>query len=339
MIYSKLSNANQDQSPSDVYMNLENIVNHNDKVYHPGLNRFMMDNSPSVYSAYEDLPRFYQDTTNFTELFRSLQQQAQEDLDWKLQFDVVENLRILNKFYAKELGDNINQFGLFIFKAIDSLRSNLSKNALLLVKEAYENFRHVAPNDDFVEVTLPKILEKGISDKSFIKLEARNALKALENGGCYNSVIRVLCEKSFDKNVIVSELSFQTLVGSIKEAKENLGSRLSQNTVELLFETLVGAINGKRAANRRLAEDLCQQLRKDFPVNEDELESYLKLQLNLKEQGAKVIARAMQMKKEKMSKGDFSTFLREQKMKKEFLEEKDKTPKEANSDINQIDEI
>jgi hypothetical protein len=339
MIYSKLSNANQDQTPSGVYMNLENIVNHNDKVYHPGLDRFMMDNSPSVYSAYEDLPRFYQDTTNFTELFRSLQQQAQEDLDWKLQFDAVENLRILNKFYAKELGDNINQFSLFIFKAIDNLRSNLSKNALLLVKEVYENFRHVAPNDDFVELTLPKILEKGISDKSFIKLEARNALKALENGGCYNSVIRVLCEKSFDKNVIVSELSFQTLVGSIKEAKENLGSRLNHNIIELLFQTLVGAINGKRAANRRLAEDLCQQLRKDFPVNEDELESYLKQQLNLKE-GAKVIARAMQTKKEKASKvSDFSAFVREQKMKKEFLEEKDKTPKEANNDINRIDEI
>lgn len=339
MIYSKLSNINQDQSPSGVYVNLQNVVNHDDKIYHPGV-KFTMDNSPSVYSAYEDLPDFYKNSTNFADLFRSLHLQAQEDLDWKLQFDVVENLRILNKFYPKELGDNIHHFSLFILKSIDSLRSNLSKNALLLVKETFENFKHVAPNVDFVELVLPKILEKGISDKSFIKLEARNALKVLENGGCYNPIIRVLCEKSFDKNVYISELSFQVLVGTIREAKENLGTRLSQPIVELLFQTLIGAINGKRAANRRLAEDLCQQLRKDFPVNEEELENYLKQNLNLKEQGAKVIFRAMQTKKEKPTKGDFSAFIREKKREKEFLEEKDKMSEQMNNNSNnEADEI
>lgn len=57
------------------------------------------------------------------------------DADWKAQYEAVNIMRALNKFNRQLLLANIDNLGKFVRQQIDNLRSNLSKNSLLFLKE------------------------------------------------------------------------------------------------------------------------------------------------------------------------------------------------------------
>jgi len=294
-----------------------------------------------VYTTYEDLPNFYNQTQEtYANIFEILYTLVKDDPDWRVQFDVIENLRIINKYSPKELKPYLEQFSFFLQRCIDNLRTNLSKNTLLFMKELFLHFKDIDPSEEFLSTNLSKVIEKAISDKAFIKNEARSALKTLEKTGCSNPVIKVLCDKTFDKNVFISEISFQTLAETIKEAKENLSGSLTQDYIELMFFTVAKTIDGKRAASKRIAEELCQQLKGGLPGTEAELEGYLKGNMKLKDYDAMLIVKAMQTKNVKAApKADFSSFLKERRMKKELdvKEEENKMPEK--SPMNTEDEL
>lgn len=294
-----------------------------------------------VYATYEDLPNYYDEsTTDFNNVFEILHCLVKEDVDWRVQFDVVENLRIINKYSPKLFQTYLTQFSVFLQRCIDNLRTNLSKNTLLFMKELFLHFREINPSEEFLSVNLSKVIEKANSEKAFIKTEARSALKVLEKTGCSNSVVKVLCERTFDKNPQISELSFQTLAETIKEAKENLTGFLNQDYIELLFITIAKTIDGKRAASKRVAEELCQQLKGGLPGTEAELEGYLKGDMKLKDHDARLIVRAMQTKTVKTTnKADFSSFLKERKMKKELGNKEEENKMADVSPMNQDDEL
>lgn len=300
------------------------------------------DSALIVYTTYEDLPNFFNNitTVDFPNIFEILYTLVKDDPDWRVQFDVIENLRIINKYSPKELKPYLGQFSIFLQRCIDNLRTNLSKNTLLLMKELFLHFKDIDLSEEFLNANLSKVLEKAISDKGFIKTEARSALKTLEKTGCSNAVIKVLCDKTFDKNVNISEISFQTLADTIKEAKENLGGSLNQDYIELLFFTIAKTIDGKRAASKRIAEELCQQLKGGLPGTEAELEGYLKGNMKLKEYDARLILKAMQTKNTKAApKGDFSSFLKERRMKKELNVKEEENKMADISPMNAEDEL
>ncbi len=62
------------------------------------------DSSPStnVYSSYEELPDLFKESTNFESLFTEIYNQTSEDSNWRVQFDILENLRILNKYHPQK---------------------------------------------------------------------------------------------------------------------------------------------------------------------------------------------------------------------------------------------
>jgi len=339
MIYSKLSIPFQDKVNQPSCPNQENTqnkdkissYNHNEKVV--GSNSM----ASNVYSAYEDLPDFFKDSTDFQNLFNDLQSQIKEDADWKIQFDVIENLRILNKFHPKEVGKYLHQFPAFLQRCIDNLRTNLSKNTLLLIKEVFMNFREVRPSEELLYFILPKVIEKGTSEKNFLKNEAKGALCALSKSGCCDPVVKILCERTFDKNPNISELAFQTLSETVKEAKENLMGSISSGPLELLFSTIAKTINGKRAVSKRTAEELCIELRGTLPTIESDLEDYLKSELKMVDSEAKVIVKAMENKKKMVVKNNFSSFLKEKRLQK-GMSSKEENIIEENNQMNE-DEI
>ena len=59
------------------------------------------------------------------------------DEQWRMQWDAVQNLRILNKFYFTALESIIDQFAVFLKGQVENLRSNNSRNALCLFLEIF----------------------------------------------------------------------------------------------------------------------------------------------------------------------------------------------------------
>ena len=56
---------------------------------------------------------------------------------WRMQWDAVLNLRILNKYYFEAMREKLLLFTDFIKGQIENLRSNNSRNSLQLFKELY----------------------------------------------------------------------------------------------------------------------------------------------------------------------------------------------------------
>lgn len=270
----------------------------------------------NIYKSYEDLANCYKNATDLAGIMKELKEQTNPDANWKEHFDVIENLRVLNKFYANEFRTHLSEFNDFLQKSVESLRSNLSKNALMLIKEVFHSYRNSDSSESFLNSIVPIILEKSVSEKGFLKNEARAALKALEKTGCNNHVIKVLCDRSFDKNGVISELSFQSLAEIVHEAKENLSEKINQEHLEILLETIAHSIDGKRAVNKRVAKGLCVQLKGIYSSQEMDFEKFMKEKTKLKEKEVKLIMESFK-KNINNTRPDLSGFIKTKKMKQD----------------------
>jgi len=268
----------------------------------------------NIYTSFDDLVNCYHDSLKIDTIIDELKTQVNNEDNWRIHFDAIESLRILNKYYSNETRAHLNKLIPFLQKSLESLRSNLSKNTLMFIKEVFLYYKETQAPDNFLDEILPIILEKSVSEKGFLKIEARAALKALEKTGCNNNVIQVLCDKSFDKNGILSEVSFQSLTEIIQEAKENLIDKISQEYIGVLFSTIAKSIDGKRAVNKRIAKSLCEQLKDMFSVNGTDFGTFLKEKLKIKENEIKIIIESLK-KDTKCTKQDFSCFIKTKKMK------------------------
>ena len=283
-----------------------------------------------TYTTYEDLLNCFTHQPDITTTVHDLVQRVQEDVDWTVQFDTIEGLRVLNKYYTSELRKKLSEFTPFLHKSVESLRSNVSKNTLMLIKEVFTVYRDTKEKDSdtFLNGILPVILEKSVSEKGFLKKEARDALKALEKTGCNNSVVRVLCDKSFDKNGTISELSFKSLAEIVQESKENLTEKISEEHMQTLFKTVAQLLDGKRAVNQRVAKGLCEQLKEAFSEKENDFQRLMTDKMKLKDNEAKMIMESLALPKKNTSgmRADFSGFIKTKKFKQvEEVEKIEKT--------------
>lgn len=270
----------------------------------------------TIYTSYEDLTNCYMHDADLSSVIQKLKQQTNPDANWKEHFDVIEGLRVLNKFHANEFRNHLSEFNDFLGKSVDNLRSNISKNALMLIKEVFHSFRNSESSESFLNSIVPIILEKSVSEKGFLKNEARAALKALEKTGCNNNVIKVLCNRSFDKNGVISELSFQSLAEIVGEAKENLSEKINQEHLEILLETIAHSIDGKRAVNKRVAKGLCVQLKGIYSSQDMDFEKFMKEKTKLKEKEVKLIMESFK-KNINNTRSDLSGFIKTKKFKQE----------------------
>jgi len=100
-----------------------------------------------------------------------------EGEDWKQQYESLNVLRALNKYHREVLldgGDSEESLmakviAPFIASQVDNLRSNISKCALMLVKEIYLRGTEIAEPDNrmshFSRIVLPVTLIKTVYEK------------------------------------------------------------------------------------------------------------------------------------------------------------------------------
>lgn len=104
---------------------------------------------------------------------------------WFLQFEALDDMRRVNKYYPEFIFKFLGQYEAFIKESVDNLRSGISKNSLMFVNELLQNKNHASYQEislGFIKSTLPNILHKSVYEKVFISNEANHAvLHSLQN--------------------------------------------------------------------------------------------------------------------------------------------------------------
>lgn len=102
--------------------------------------------------------------------------------DWLAMFNAINYLRIINKFHVAVLMENLEFFAPFVKASVENLRSNISKNSLMLCTEFFNNTVPLQTEKyqpgliNFMNVVLPAIFLRTVYDKVFIAKEAKNAV-------------------------------------------------------------------------------------------------------------------------------------------------------------------
>lgn len=219
------------------------------------------DNNP-VYKAFEELENDL--PFDFEQILFS------ESLDWKQDFENLDILRKLNKFQEKEFPHFFLKTFPFVISCLNNLRSNLTKNGLILIKEVFSKHDFIFLNEELTNVLTPILFEKVCCEKNFIRLEAKNALQELEkNCGVQRVIFEILNKILNDKNQNICEKASDSVYKIVNEYKMELDE---EQTIALLKTCVIMLING-RAILKKNAEKILDMVGKK--ISEELLETYL----------------------------------------------------------------
>ena len=187
--------------------------------------------SPNILK--ENLPPFEEDT-DFIILMQNLKQLInKKEIDWTFHLAVVNYLRRLFK-YEKNIFNQV-LFGLKIYpKIIDlinSIRSVLAKNTLILINEIFSEYvpelddkKNKTPIINFIRSIVPTLILKANCNQSFIKVEANLCLESLITNMKYGDTLISLIQAMSSKKNQDIELSFNLSVKLCENlSKEYLG--------------------------------------------------------------------------------------------------------------------
>jgi hypothetical protein len=177
----------------------------------------------------------FEDNTDFIVLMQSLKKIIlNKDIDWTYHLGVINYLRRLLKFEISIF--NQIMYGLKIYPKlvdlINSIRSVLAKNTLMLVNEMFSEY--IPEYDDkknktsiiiFIKAILPTLIMKANCNQSFIKAEANLCLESLIKNMRYGDTLVALIQAMSNKKNQNIELAY------------NLANKLCDNlTKEYLGE-------------------------------------------------------------------------------------------------------
>ena len=172
--------------------------------------------SPNILK--ENLPPF-EDDTDYIILMQKLKQIINnKDIDWTFQLAAINYFRRLLK-YEKDIFNQLF-FGLKIYpkiiELINSIRSILAKNTLVLVNEIfsesipeYDDKKNKTPVIDFIKAIVPTLIMKANCNQSFIKVEANLCLESLIDNMKYGDTLISLIQAMSMKKIQDIELAFK----------------------------------------------------------------------------------------------------------------------------------
>jgi len=176
----------------------------------------------------------FEEGTDFVVLMQKMKQILQnKDTDWTFHLAVINYLRRLLKFEI----DIFNQFlyGLKLYPKliglINSIRSTLAKNALILVNEIFEEYvpeydekKNKAPVINFIKAIIPMLIMKANCNQSFIRTEANSCLDNLIKNMKYGDTLVFLIQAMNVKKNQDIELAYNLAVKLCNNlTKEYLG--------------------------------------------------------------------------------------------------------------------
>ena len=189
--------------------------------------------------------------------------------DWTLQISVINYFRRILKFEKKIFIQFFYgaKFYEKIIELINSVRSSLSKNVLVLLNEIFSNPISEQDKNDtsiiqVIKVTIPHLISKINSNQSFIKADSKICLESIITNMKYFDVLLAfiqimntkkakdaeLCAefaikmiKNFDKEFFVQNPRFNELIKCITtfyEAQKNINVKICKNILNCFVEIM-----------------------------------------------------------------------------------------------------
>ncbi|KRX07202.1 Armadillo-type fold [Pseudocohnilembus persalinus] len=202
------------------------------------------------FTAFENLPNYPPETDMNAVAGRVLE--CFKSNSWKEQFDALDNLRVFNKYYYSSINEIFGQFGGFIKETVESEKTQLVKNCLLLIKEIYimqQQMPNIVLHNQFTETFVPILLNKSNHTNSDIKNIAQSALQDFIAFyyGKEESVLAA-CQGCFN-NIPQIKVYALKLLNQILKMQEQAITKLSEDTLQKLMKTLAEMLNGKQKQN------------------------------------------------------------------------------------------
>lgn len=165
---------------------------------------------------------------------------------WMNQIDAINKLRSLNKYNNSLLLDSLHYIIPHFHHLTTNLKSNISKNSLILLKEITNN-KDLICNSNFKDEWFNEIINISLIQstyiKSFISIEAQEALKNISKHMHNNESFIVLLNGIKNTNHKISENAYNTLIKLISNISiEFLVLKLNW---KLIFSLLVEIHNMK----------------------------------------------------------------------------------------------
>ena len=185
-----------------------------------------------------------------------------KDTDWTFQISVINYLRRIFKFDKQVFNQFFYgaKFYQKIIEFIDSVRSSLAKNALVLLNEIFSE--QIAQEEKsnsnslitLIKATIPHLVTKINSNKSFIKTESNMCLESLVKNMKFFDVLLTFFQLMNTKKAKDSEL----LVDLSKKMIKNLGKEffVQNSQFNELIKHLVSFYEIKKDSNVKQAKDI-----------------------------------------------------------------------------------
>ena len=182
-------------------------------------NKFIIPDSMKSPNILKENLSPFEEGTDFIILIQKLKQIINnKDIDWTFHLAVINYLRRLLK-YEKEIFNQIF-YGLKLYpkiiELINSIRSVLAKNTLMLVNEIfsesipeYDDKKNKTPVIAFIKAITPTLIMKANCNQSFIKAEANLCLESLINNMKYGDTLISLIQAMSMKKIQDIELAFK----------------------------------------------------------------------------------------------------------------------------------
>lgn len=236
--------------------------------------------TPITYVPWDELINHHEGKTT-AEIVTHLWDLLKDKNDWRNQFEFLDSLRSVNKFQGTAtINQVVPPFCSILKDCAESIRSNISKNTLLFFGELFKGLQLDVPlRDEILSAVIPKLIEKSIADKAFLKTEAKASLKNLEaihskTDVIANTTLVLICKQFNNKNASLVEVA-STVGANI--ITEHLGGNFlkvtSHETQVFVLKSLARLIENKRAVLLRNVENICATLQK-FLSNE-KFEGYI----------------------------------------------------------------
>lgn len=192
--------------------------------------------------------------------------------DWSNLFTAINHLRVMNKFHPAVLFENLDFFANFCKQSCENLRSNISKNGLMLSNEMFKNKETMQTEKyqesitKFLQVVLPAVFARTVYDKVFIAKEAKNAVAQCMTNFVSPDILTIIISegcKNRINNKTLTEISYTNFMKKLVSSadfnnKNHLfladGGENSVTFINQLYDGYVSAPRTKKGCTEVLKD-------------------------------------------------------------------------------------
>ena len=193
------------------------------------------------YESLENLAEFQQDF-NYESFFKGIKNILDDESQWLAQFEGMNDVRRFQKFYGEKSYSLLRDCFPSLLKLTSSIRSNLSKLALITTREYFIFHKYNHSELELIKRIIVAVLVQSASTKVFLKEEALGCLEQVVSNEsfCNLEIVSILVEEMSNKNLTVSENACCTAEKLIKKIPNiNIISHSKENYLGLVLIQIV----------------------------------------------------------------------------------------------------